>query len=1077
MTTSAKSSLFRQSALLLVGVTLAITGCKKPRTGDAYTLNAPGDVYGTSVCIYEDDGKLIADFPESDTCVHAATLTPTSESQSWDPYLYVAAISNLGERALQLYALDTRSTIWLTALRARDGVDCLRKEVAARQPVSNGNQWAAESNGDHPCSSVTGTGIRAFDNDSGTPGNNGIRIDGSIGNNVPSHFAGIQWVATEAPHSLVAINTLTGKKVPGPSGALQQQVGFPIIDLAAVKEGGWLIAANPQDNELVAYQPTFTCDGQTDLHIVGCELQVDLGTPTHIAVSGSPRHIVASPQGDVYVSADVTPFITRVSLNDNSCPIGAPCHIPLTHTCNDGIDNDGNGLSDAEDPSCYTPFMDEGEIYPDAQCADGIDNDGDGLIDALDPKCVHRDFGAEDGSDNSCTDGIDNDGDGLIDALDPQCANGSEFPAGTSFTPPNGVSLPRFESQPVYPGPIALTPDGDILIVAEGGGNRVNESAASDIVFICGRPLEGDNLPADLQCTTPNTLLHQNHGDPARNRGVGLRLPTGINTLLAASRLEALPIRNPDDITSTDPDFSPGHVVLTTRRVFAVGSDGFVYSIDVDQQHIFVAEDGSASNEYTPLFRYTDSNVSYADVRNMRLQRAERVPQLPGSAPMAANGVESFYPSLLALDPELLEQNTPNNQRLNANNIITPEAFIRLPREERFCFGNERLGCLTNPPRDSQFQPYFFARERTAVKHDARVFDDNWSLAWEGNLLIGTSGLDRVGKRNDAVLLDDDGWIRFLSNNACEAVGGDSQQLCDMNVGWSVCPELENLCKRGADLCGEGIDLCEICPGACSSKVDLCSAGVQPGDIAILPPLDPASYCRRGDVGCSNDRKPAQCVPGFGDPREPGAFDLPIPAVATVGNEYRVVEVRGDAFRVEPLNFTDRVRYRLPSTLPSTSCYRRPFTVEIIAANSWTLAGSRVVGTDTPYVDSEGFCAYQVEAEDNLRHWRPSAGERVLTRYGFEFHIDAGDYLNYCHTLSSSPEECAHAMRGFRIGFATEDNLTPRALSGVVGPMGMSASTVQNMNILSSQLLFIDAGLNEMAIVTNDESMRGTIVP
>jgi len=54
--------------------------------------------------------------------------------------------------------------------------------------------------------------------------------------------------------------------------------------------------------------------------------------------------------------------------------------------CDDGIDNDGDGLIDCEDtqdceqaPNCYVPPQPE-------ICDDGIDNDGDGLVDCLDKK-------------------------------------------------------------------------------------------------------------------------------------------------------------------------------------------------------------------------------------------------------------------------------------------------------------------------------------------------------------------------------------------------------------------------------------------------------------------------------------------------------------------------------------------------------------------------------------------------------------------------------------------------------------------------------------------------------------------
>ncbi|MCA9521539.1 MAG: hypothetical protein KC609_11225 [Myxococcales bacterium] len=89
--------------------------------------------------------------------------------------------------------------------------------------------------------------------------------------------------------------------------------------------------------------------------------------------------------------------------------------------CNDGIDNDGDGLIDAEDPDCQHP-----ETWP--QCSDGIDNDGDGKIDFSkepgkgDPGCKSP-FDNSEYSDNPrCSDGIDNDGDGKIDLPDdPDC--------------------------------------------------------------------------------------------------------------------------------------------------------------------------------------------------------------------------------------------------------------------------------------------------------------------------------------------------------------------------------------------------------------------------------------------------------------------------------------------------------------------------------------------------------------------------------------------------------------------------------------------------------------------------------
>jgi uncharacterized repeat protein (TIGR01451 family) len=92
--------------------------------------------------------------------------------------------------------------------------------------------------------------------------------------------------------------------------------------------------------------------------------------------------------------------------------------------CSDGIDNDGDGLTDfPDDPGCIDG-SDLDETDP-PQCSDGIDNDGDGNTDYPDdPKCASfRDD--DEGGSPECSDGVDNDGDGATDADDPDCADGN----------------------------------------------------------------------------------------------------------------------------------------------------------------------------------------------------------------------------------------------------------------------------------------------------------------------------------------------------------------------------------------------------------------------------------------------------------------------------------------------------------------------------------------------------------------------------------------------------------------------------------------------------------------------------
>jgi Divergent InlB B-repeat domain len=123
---------------------------------------------------------------------------------------------------------------------------------------------------------------------------------------------------------------------------------------------------------------------------------------------------------------------------------------PAVSQCDDGRDNDGDGLVDASDPGCGA---DDTEAPDDRaqgalECTDGRDNDGDGLVDrAQDPGCAadgtEADTAAPQTTPTSpsptptpttsspvseCRDGRDNDGDGLVDRpADPGCdADGSE---------------------------------------------------------------------------------------------------------------------------------------------------------------------------------------------------------------------------------------------------------------------------------------------------------------------------------------------------------------------------------------------------------------------------------------------------------------------------------------------------------------------------------------------------------------------------------------------------------------------------------------------------------------------------
>jgi hypothetical protein len=84
--------------------------------------------------------------------------------------------------------------------------------------------------------------------------------------------------------------------------------------------------------------------------------------------------------------------------------------------CADGLDDDGDGLIDCEDPDCQSSWAcDAAERESD--CADGDDNDGDGAVDCADTDCGYLNECRE----TACDNGIDDDGDGQMDCNDLDC--------------------------------------------------------------------------------------------------------------------------------------------------------------------------------------------------------------------------------------------------------------------------------------------------------------------------------------------------------------------------------------------------------------------------------------------------------------------------------------------------------------------------------------------------------------------------------------------------------------------------------------------------------------------------------
>lgn len=88
-------------------------------------------------------------------------------------------------------------------------------------------------------------------------------------------------------------------------------------------------------------------------------------------------------------------------------------------SCTDGLDDNGDGLIDCDDPMCASDIA--CAVFPE-DCYSTGDEDNDGLFDCDDPDCAAEPMCVPT-SEIECQDGIDNDQDGFLDCLDGECRN------------------------------------------------------------------------------------------------------------------------------------------------------------------------------------------------------------------------------------------------------------------------------------------------------------------------------------------------------------------------------------------------------------------------------------------------------------------------------------------------------------------------------------------------------------------------------------------------------------------------------------------------------------------------------
>lgn len=131
------------------------------------------------------------------------------------------------------------------------------------------------------------------------------------------------------------------------------------------------------------------------------------------------------------VAAEAPPFCSDGLDNDGNgltdcqeaaCSADSACiESPGNGNCSDGIDNNGNGLTDCQEATCSSAPSCQ-ETPTNGNCSDGIDNNLNGLKDCQETACQSSPVCAETTSNgNVCSNGIDDNGNGLVDCADPGC--------------------------------------------------------------------------------------------------------------------------------------------------------------------------------------------------------------------------------------------------------------------------------------------------------------------------------------------------------------------------------------------------------------------------------------------------------------------------------------------------------------------------------------------------------------------------------------------------------------------------------------------------------------------------------
>ncbi len=755
-------------------------------------------------------------------------------------------------------------------------------------------------------------------------------------------------------------------ELPGDPKALATAPGEP--------EGGYLAVAIQGPNALWL-RPGIHCEqsGGEEEACSGFDAE-----PTQIPLPGRPSDVEISTDGELayllyadrnYMSVVALPDSNVVA--DNSmlaCRGGrseAPCEanrIGLTYGCSDGVDSDGDGLADTEDPQCWGPQGAEapggvGRSYVGA-CADGEDNDGDGEVDREDPDCQSNADGSEseplsEDASFACSDGEDNDGDGLVDyPEDPDCY-------GPTGRRESSLEVTGFESLAVDgTGTFVyvLDPsDGQVLTVDARRQQLVDAPASTSPsgaaftdqlgMVVGGRPLAAGGFVG-------RSIVWQDPDDPAHGIvrhefGVHVASESGRMTTLRTvssdcevretERSELLsnrefhadsgalresnerhcltlpefPIDKPDE--PADAEIAPCPDVRTCRTCRESEEDGESMGEECDEACAdFEAKQRACRRLAGRLVEPTDEVRLLANPRFAPGDTDGTDGRLSGSGTCTAPSVflqqmEQFVgdnpdePSVFGCSSSHRDQ--PVSGEATDEQLEEEPTFDEIPRAELLQYVRGRLA----PPADA---PEGVQQTYTSRPYDFRYRSEEWTVTWEG-VLPETD-------RDDGLLV------------------GDEEGVLD------------------------------------TDGLDVCRAGVREGDrivIANSPETGGEAPERCGDF------EPPERDDGGGQPRPANDPFL----------TYRVEAVRANTLELAPIE-EEGEDERYADDLPVRECFPTSIRYEVRAEDEWTVVGEES-GFASDRTSSLGQCVPRHGADQPRVQSRVETDESFLGPYlGFELY-------------------------------------------------------------------------------------------